>query len=149
MIPAAELRAGMAVRFDGAVYRVLSAEAHQGGGKMGGATPAHAHLPVPRRIPVPALLLGPLTVFLKEDMALPVEFFEERPVRIVLPGFADLKVTTTAAPMKGGEQSTWKPATLENGLQVQVPLFVASGDTIRIEVANRRYTERLRETGRR
>jgi elongation factor P len=50
--------------------------------------------------------------------------------------------------MRKGEQSTWKPATLENGLEVDVPLFVANGDTLRIEVATRRYLERLRDPGR-
>jgi elongation factor P len=181
----------MALRLEGAPFRVIGVEAHQGGGKMGGVV--HARLEnietgnqTERRFRIderletlelrrrtltylyrdgdalvlmdpesfeqtqaPASLLGPLSVFLKENAAVPVEFFDERPVRIVLPDFADLKVVSTAAPIKGGEQGTWKPATLENGLEVQVPLFIAPGDTIRLEIATRRYAERLRETGRR
>lgn len=189
MITAAEMRAGMALRMEGHVYRVLSAEVHQGGGKMGGVVHARLEdidtggktdrrfrpderveeLELRRRsltflyrdgdtlnfmdsesyeqIPVAAALLGELAAFVQENATLPVEFFEERPVRVVLPDLIEVKVKTTAPPMKQGEQSTWKEATLENGLEIQVPLFIAPGDTIRLEVAHRRYVERVRDKG--
>lgn len=190
MTTAAEIRAGMALRLDGTVYRVLGCEAHKGGGKMGGVV--HARLqsidsggqterrfrPEERveavdlqrrtlgylyrdadclifmdpdsfdQIPVPAALLGPLADFLEENARLPVEFFEERPVRVVPPEFVDVRVASTAAPTRQGEKSTWKAATLENGIEVQVPLFIAPGDLIRVQVATRRYAERVKGSGR-
>jgi elongation factor P len=96
------------------------------------------------QIPVPAPLLGPLGEFLHEEMQLHVEFFEERPVRVHLPEYVEVTVESAAPPMKQGEKSTWKAATLANGIEIQVPLFIGPGDVVRIQVATRRYHDRVR-----
>jgi elongation factor P len=60
----------------------------------------------------------------------------------VFPPQVPLKVTETAAPIRGGSDSAWKEATLETGLQIQVPLFIAKGETIRVDTATKRYLGR-------
>jgi Elongation factor P, C-terminal len=52
------------------------------------------------------------------------------------------KVTNGLRPR--GHQNTWKEARLENGVQIRVPLFIALGETIRIDLKTGRYLERVR-----
>jgi len=53
-----------------------------------------------------------------------------------------LVVTETAPPFRGGSDSAWKEATLETGIRIQVPLFIAKGETIRVDTTNRKYLGR-------
>lgn len=48
----------------------------------------------------------------------------------------------TAPPVRGGSDATWKQAKLETGLEVMVPLFLAPGETIRVDTATRTYVGR-------
>ena len=48
----------------------------------------------------------------------------------------------TAAPIRGGSDSAWKEAKLETGLQIMVPLFIAKGETIRVDTAAKKYAGR-------
>ena len=74
-----------------------------------------------------------------------VEFHENRPVGIELPATVDLKVVDTPPGMKGATASgSGKPATLETGLQVQVPQFIEIGETVRIDTSDGKYLERPR-----
>ena len=61
---------------------------------------------------------------------------------IVFPPQIPLKVIETAAPIRGGSDSAWKEAKLETGLQIMVPLFIAKGETVRVETAARKYAGR-------
>jgi len=83
--------------------------------------------------------------FLQEGTRYLVEFLGEEPVAVILPEFADLRVTSTAAPQHSHETSTLKRAVLENGMEVLVPLFIKEGERIRIAVAGGKYVERVRE----
>ncbi len=72
-----------------------------------------------------------------------VEFHESRPVGIDLPATVDLKVVDTPPGMRGATATgSGKPATLETGLQVQVPQFIEVGETVRIDTAEGKYLER-------
>jgi elongation factor P len=96
------------------------------------------------QIAIPRSTIGPGERFLQEEMKLPVELFEGRAVSIVLPQTVDLAVAETAPAVHSQQDSTLKEATLENGVVVKVPLFVESGETVRVEVETGRYIERIR-----
>jgi elongation factor P len=96
------------------------------------------------QIAIPRSTIGPGERFLQEGMRLPVELFEGRAVSIVLPQTVDLNITQTAPAVHSQQDSTLKEATLENGVVVKVPLFVHSGETVRVEVETGRYIERVR-----
>lgn len=96
------------------------------------------------QIEVPAGILGPSGQFMTDGFRIVLESFEGRPVSAILPPFIELKVAETAPPAHSGQDSTWKKAMLENGVQIQLPLFVASGETVRIDLKTGRYMERVR-----
>jgi len=57
---------------------------------------------------------------------------------------AEARVATTAPPMHSSQDNAWKEAKLENGLTIHVPLFVAPGEIVRVDVKTGRYVERVR-----
>jgi len=83
--------------------------------------------------------LGERRWFLKENEAYKALLLEGRLLDIVLPPQIPLKVVDTAPPVRGGSDSTWKEARLETGLQIMVPLFIAKGETIRVDTAAKKY----------
>jgi elongation factor P len=89
-------------------------------------------------------ILGPAVKFLQEGTRLPVEFFDGLPISIQFPSVIEARVADTAPPVHSQQDNTWKEATLENGVQIQVPLFVAAGETVRVDVQTGRYLERVR-----
>jgi elongation factor P len=89
-------------------------------------------------------VLGPAQRFLREGMRLPVEFFKGRPVSVVFPPSVELRVAETAPAVHSQQDSTWKEAKLENGVQLMVPLFIERGEMVRVEVETARYIERVR-----
>ena len=101
------------------------------------------------QVPIPIEAVGPARAFLKPELEVPVEFFEGQPVSIVFPAVVELRVSTTAQPVHQQQDSTLKPATLENGIEVLVPQFVKPGETLRIDVATRKYVDRVRTDSRR
>ena len=62
-----------------------------------------------------------------------------------LPPVIEARVAETAPPIHSGQDNTWKFAKLENGVEIQVPLFVGPGEIVRIDVKSGRYLERVRE----
>lgn len=93
---------------------------------------------------VPRALLGPAERFMQPGMQLPLEFFEGHPISIIFPDVVEARVVTTAPAVHSQQDSAWKEATLENGDIVRVPLFIASGEVVRVEVKTGRYLERVR-----
>jgi elongation factor P len=77
--------------------------------------------------------------FLKENEEYKAMLLEGRLTDIVLPAHIPLKVVDTAPPVRGGYDSTWKTAKLETGMEVMVPLFVAQGETIRVDTLTKKY----------
>jgi elongation factor P len=89
-------------------------------------------------------MIGPAEKFLQPGMELPVEFFEGKPVSVVLPQIVEARIETTAPPIHAQQDSAFKEATLENGMQIRVPLFIGPGETVRVEVKTGRYVDRVR-----
>ena len=83
--------------------------------------------------------IGDRRPFLKENEEYRAVLLEGRLLDIVLPDVIPLAVAETAPPQHGGGDSAWKPARLEGGLEIQVPLFVASGETLLVDVKTRKY----------
>ena len=72
-----------------------------------------------------------------------IEFYEDKPIGIQPTRTLDLKVVETEPSLKGATASaSMKPATLETGLVVDVPQFIAVGDVVRIDTSENRYLER-------
>jgi elongation factor P len=94
------------------------------------------------QVEVPGAIVGPGEMFLQPGLELPVEFFEGEPISVVLPDVAEARVATTAPPLHSQQDSAWKEAKLENGYAIRVPLFIAPGEIVRVDVRTGRYVER-------
>jgi elongation factor P len=82
--------------------------------------------------------------WLKEEMAIEVLFYQERPISVKLPITVNLKITSSEPGIKGDRVSgASKPATLESGATIQVPLFVKEGDVIKVDTRTGEYLERV------
>ncbi len=89
--------------------------------------------------------LGDNINYLLDGTECDIMFFEGRPVGVTPPTFVELVVTETEPGFKGDTSSnTTKPATLETGLQVNVPLFVNAGDKLKIDTRTASYVERVK-----
>ncbi len=190
MVVASQLRAGMAVRHEGTIYKVIAADYHPGQGKMGGATHARLKnlssgtlwehsfradsklddLPVEKQsmdflyadgedccfmnpetfdqVTIASAVLGQQARFLKPEMRVPVEFVEGQPVSVLFPDILEMRVADTAPPVHQQGDSTWKPASLDNGVEILVPQFIKAGDVIRLDSHALKYTERAKTPGR-
>jgi elongation factor P len=91
-------------------------------------------------------VLGNSMQFLVANANIQVEFFQDEPVGIELPGTVDLKIVQTEPGLRSATVSNvLKPATTETGLVVQVPHFVSEGETVRVETQEGKYVERVRQ----
>lgn len=88
--------------------------------------------------------LGEAAYYLKENLELRGLFYEGKIVRVELPITVELKVVATMPGVRGDTASGGeKPATLETGLQVKVPLFVKEGDIVKVDTRTGEYVERV------
>ncbi|MBI3077304.1 MAG: elongation factor P [Deltaproteobacteria bacterium] len=88
--------------------------------------------------------LGDRKDYLKEQMVVTALYHNGQPVGIELPNFVELAVAKTDPGVRGDTASGGgKPATLETGAVVQVPLFVNEGDVIRVDTRTGEYVERV------
>ena len=95
---------------------------------------------------VPAENLGSATNFLKENTDCELLFFKNSAIGIELPIFINFRITHTDPGVKGDTVSgSTKPATIETGAVVQVPLFVEENTLIRIDTRTGEYIERVKE----
>lgn len=83
--------------------------------------------------------------FLQPNMKLTVEFLEEEPIHVVFPEWVELQVTSTPPSLSSLQDEVTKPATLSNGLQIQVPQFIKAGDLVKVNVATKKYMERVKK----
>ena len=89
--------------------------------------------------------IGDRRCFIKENEEYRALLLEGRLVDIVLPANVTFVVTETAPPTSGGSDATWKPALLDTGLEIMVPLFIARGEKIRVDTTTRKYAGRENE----
>ena len=82
--------------------------------------------------------------FIKENTNVTMRFFKGKPFSVEAPNFVELEVTETEPGFKGDTASnTTKPATVETGYTLNVPLFVNTGDVLRIDTRTGEYMERV------
>lgn len=89
--------------------------------------------------------LGDAVLFLTENLNVKVLFFNQQPVTAELPNFVELTVAQTEPGVKGDTASGGsKPATLETGAVIQVPLFINEGDRLKVDTRTGSYIERAK-----
>ena len=94
---------------------------------------------------IPRELLGDAARFLTESQMVSVLTHEGNALGVDLPTTVDLEITETEPGLQGDRSSAGtKPATLETGAVVQVPLFVTTGETIRVDTRTGAYVTRVR-----
>lgn len=189
MISASQLRAGMAIRFEGQTYKVMAADYHPGQGKMGGQTHARLRnlstgsywehsfrselklegLALEKRpleflyrdgddcyfmdpasfeqTVIPAVVVGEQAVFLQPEMHVPIEFLGDNPVSVQMPEILEVKIADTTPPIHAQQDSAWKPARLENKVEIMVPQFIKTGDMIRLDLGTLKYMDRAKTQG--
>ncbi|MGA3284877.1 MAG: hypothetical protein ABSD57_10530 [Verrucomicrobiota bacterium] len=90
-------------------------------------------------------LIGERRWFIKENEEYRALLLDGRLVDIVLPPTVTFEVVETTPPIRGGSDATWKPARLDTGLEIMVPMFIAPGEKIRVDTTERKYTGRESE----
>jgi len=83
--------------------------------------------------------------FLKEQTTYNILYFKDQPIAISAPLFMELEVIETPPGVRGdtAQGAAYKPAKLETGLVLQVPLFVNQGDIIKVDTRDSKYIERI------
>jgi elongation factor P len=82
--------------------------------------------------------------FLLENSSIDMLFYEDNPIGLHLPASIELKVSQTDPGLRGDTaQGGSKPATLETGLVVQVPLFIDEGNIVKVDTRTKEYLERV------
>lgn len=96
------------------------------------------------QVALSAELIGDAANYLTENLQVKICFFNDRAVGVDLPKSVVLKVVQTDPGHKGNTvTNTYKPATLETGYVVQVPLHINEGDTLKINTTDGLYVERV------
>lgn len=95
------------------------------------------------QVSIPKDVIGEQGKFLKEDLEVYVLYYNSNPISIDLPPKATYKVTEAPDAVRGDTSTTaTKYITLENGLQIQAPLFIKEGDAVRVNTETGEYVER-------
>lgn len=96
------------------------------------------------QVGIPKRMVGAYERFLDSGSRLKIDFYGDEPIDAQAPKTVDVTVTSTGAAMRGDVDAAPKSATLENGLEVQVPQFIKTGDVVRVEVETGKYVERIK-----
>jgi len=96
------------------------------------------------QIEIKKSIIGEKGKLLTENLEVSVSFFNESPISIELPNQVNCKVSSTDVALKGQTvSSSYKPAILDNGLNIQVPPFIESGDEIVVDTRNLEYIKKI------
>jgi elongation factor P len=94
--------------------------------------------------PLSAELLEEAVPYMKENTAVKVLWYEEKPLWVEVPQFVELEVVKTEPGVRGDTATGGsKPAELETGASVQVPLFVNVGDVLKVDTSTGEYITRV------
>jgi len=89
--------------------------------------------------------VGEARLFLTENLDVKILFFNQQPVAVDLPLFVQLEVAQTEPGVKGDTAAGGtKPATLESGVTIQVPLFISEGERVKVDTRTGTYIERVK-----
>ena len=94
---------------------------------------------------VPKLLFGSSIKFLKEGMSILVALESEEPIQASIPNFVEMEVVYSEPAVKGDTSTNaLKSATVENEVEIKVPMFVNQGDRVKIDTRTGEYVERVK-----
>ncbi len=97
------------------------------------------------QVEIPLAILGDQALFLKEGDNIDVLFWDERPLSVELPPNVVMAITQTDPGVKGNSATNiYKPAVLENGFKLKVPLFIKQGDKVKVDTRSGEYIERVK-----
>jgi len=97
------------------------------------------------QIQISKSLLGEKSKLLKENMEVNVQFFDDQALSVDLPTTVELTIMSTDASIKGQTaSSSYKPATLENGIKIMVPPFINSDDKIILDTRTLEYIKKIK-----
>ena len=89
-------------------------------------------------------IIGEKGKLLTENLEVSVSFYNENPISVELPNQIKCKIDSTDAALKGQTvSSSYKPATLSNGLNIQVPPFIEVGDDVIVDSRNLEYIKKI------
>mgnify|MGYP001477941452 FL=1 len=89
-------------------------------------------------------IVGEKGKMLTENLQVSINFYNDRPLTVELPNQVTCKILTTDVALKGQTvSSSYKPATLDNGINIQVPPFIESGDIIIVDTRNMEYIKKI------
>ena len=89
-------------------------------------------------------IIGEKGKLLTENLEVLVSFYNENPISVELPNQVKCRINTTDAAIKGQTvSSSYKPAVLDNGLNIQVPPFIEAGDNVIIDTRNLEYIKKI------
>ena len=89
-------------------------------------------------------IVGEKGKMLTENLEVSINFYNDRPLTVELPNQVTCKILTTDVALKGQTvSSSYKPATLDNGINIQVPPFIESGDMILVDTRNVEYIKKI------
>ena len=96
------------------------------------------------QILIPKTLIEEKYKLLKENLEVSISFMDEKPLSVELPNNLECVIDITDAAIKGQTAaSSYKPATLDNGLKINVPPFVESGDKIILDTRTLEYVKKV------
>ena len=89
-------------------------------------------------------IIGEKGKMLSENLEVNISFYNDRPLTVDLPNQVTCKIESTDVALKGQTvSSSYKPATLDNGINIQVPPFIESGDTIIVDTRTIEYVKKI------
>ena len=89
-------------------------------------------------------VIGEKGKLLTENLAVKLSFYNENPISVDLPNQVNCKIESTDAALKGQTvSSSYKPAKLNNGLSIQVPLFIEAGDDVIVDTRSLEYVKKI------
>ena len=89
-------------------------------------------------------IVGEKGKLLTENLEVSVSFYNDAPISVELPNQVMCKIDTTDAALKGQTvSSSYKPAVLDNGLNIQVPPFIEAGDEVIVDTRNLEYVKKI------
>jgi len=96
------------------------------------------------QVPIPVQALGDALQWMKESSEVELLYIDDRPADVQLPSATDLAVAQTDPGLRGDTASGGgtKPAVLETGARIQVPLFIDVGDVVRVDTRSGEYVSR-------
>ena len=89
-------------------------------------------------------IIGDKSKMLSENLEVIISFYNEKPINLNLPNQIECEIDTTDAAIKGQSvSSSYKPALLKNGMQIQVPPFIENGDKIILDTRKLEYVKKI------